>query len=81
MACAHIPAPESPHLTNTTEKSIDLYARNPLINIGMTGAPSGLRTTSGGEGRRENTQTERKTCWLVADMALTTVCKNPQEPA
>ena len=60
MACEHIPAPESPHLTNATEKSIDLFARKSMIYIGITGAPSGLRTTSGGEGRRENTQTERK---------------------
>ena len=35
----------------------------------------------GGEGRRENVQTESKTCRLVAEMALSEVRKNPQEPA
>jgi len=35
----------------------------------------------GGEGRRENTQTESKTCRLVAEMALSEVRKSPQEPA
>jgi hypothetical protein len=43
--------------------------------------PSGLRPTSGGEGRRENTQTESKTCRLLAEMALYEVRKNPQEHA
>jgi len=35
----------------------------------------------GGVGRRENTQTESKTCRLVAAIALSEVRKNPQEPA
>ena len=35
----------------------------------------------GGAGRRENVQTESKTCRLVAKMALSVVRKNPQEPA
>ena len=43
--------------------------------------PSGLRPASGGEGRRENTQTESKRCRLLAEMALSAVRKNPQEPA
>ena len=43
--------------------------------------PSGLRPATGGEGRRENVQTENKTYRLVAEMALSVVRKNPQEPA
>ena len=35
----------------------------------------------GGEGRRENVQTESKTCRLLAEKALSAVRKNPQEPA
>ena len=35
----------------------------------------------GGAGRRENTQTESKRCRLLAEMALSAVRKNPQEPA
>jgi hypothetical protein len=35
----------------------------------------------GGESRRENTQTESKTYRLVAEVALSEVRKNPQEPA
>jgi hypothetical protein len=35
----------------------------------------------GGEGWRENTQTESKTGRLVAEMPLSEVRKNPQEPA
>ena len=35
----------------------------------------------GGEGQRENTQTESKNCRLVAEMALSEGRKNPQEPA
>ena len=43
--------------------------------------PSGLRPATGGVGRRENVQTESKTCRLQAEMALSEVRKNPQEPA
>ena len=53
----------------------------PLIYVEVTGVPSGLRPASGGEGRRENTQTESKRCRLLAEMALSAVRKNPQEPA
>ena len=60
---------------------IDSSARNPLIYIGVAGVPSGLRPATGGEGRRENTQTESKTRRLLAEMALSEVRKNPQEPA
>jgi hypothetical protein len=67
--------------TNATKKPIDSSARNPLIYIGVTGVPSGLRPVLGGAGRRENTQTESKTCRLLAEMALSAVRKNPQEPA
>ena len=35
----------------------------------------------GGAGRRENGQTESKTCRLLAEMTLSAVRKNPQEPA
>lgn len=45
------------------------------------GVPSGLRPATGGEGQRENVQTESKTVRLVAEMALSAVRKNPQEPA
>ena len=47
----------------------------------MTGVPSGLRPALGGVGRKENVQTESKTYRLVAEMALSVVRKNPQEPA
>ena len=43
--------------------------------------PSGLRPALGGLGRRENVQTESKTCRLLAEMPLSAVRKNPQEPA
>ena len=43
--------------------------------------PSGLRPATGGEGRRENTQTESKPHRLLAEMALSEVRTNPQEPA
>ena len=62
-------------------KPLDSSARNLLIYIWLSGGPSGLRPALGGEGRRENTQTESKTCRLVAEMALSAVRKNPQEPA
>jgi hypothetical protein len=62
-------------------KPLDSSARNLLIYIGLSGGPSGLRPARGGEGWRENTQTESKTCRLVAEMALSEVRKNPQEPA
>ena len=42
--------------------------------------PSGLRPALGGEGRRENTQTESKTRRLLAEMHLSVVRNNPQEP-
>ena len=71
----------NPQLTNATKKPIDSSARNPLIYIGVTGVPTGLRRALGGEGRRENTQTESKTRRLLAEMALSEVRKNPQEPA
>ena len=47
----------------------------------VTVVPSGLRPATGGEGRRENTQTESKTRRLLAEMALSLVRKNPQQPA
>ena len=47
----------------------------------VTVVPSGLRPATGGVGRRENVQTESKTCRLLAEMALSAVRKNPQEPA
>ena len=53
----------------------------PLIYVGVTGVPSGLRPALSGEGRRENVHTESKTCWLVAEMALSAVRKNPQKTA
>ena len=43
--------------------------------------PSGLRPVLGGAGRRENVQTESKTCRLLAEMPLSAVRKNPQKPA
>ena len=43
--------------------------------------PSGLRPALGGAGRRENTQTESKPRRLLAEMVLSEVRKNPQEPA
>ena len=70
-----------PQPTKATKKPLDSSARNPLIYIGVTGEPSGLRPALGGEGRRENVQTESKTCRLPAEMALSAVRKNPQEPA
>ena len=70
-----------PQPTNATKKPIESSARNPLIYIGVTGVPSGLRPSKGGEGRRENVQTESKPCRLLAEMALSAVRKNPQEPA
>ena len=39
------------------------------------------RPALGGEGRRENVQTESKTCRSLAEMPLSVVRKNPQEPA
>ena len=71
----------NPQLTNATKKPIDSSARNLLIYIGVTGVPSGLRPSLGGAGRRENVQTESKTRRLLAEMALSVVRKNPQEPA
>ena len=68
-------------LSNATKKLIDSSARKSLIYIGVTGVPSGLRLALGGEGRRENTQTESKTRRLLAEMHLSVVRKNPQEPA
>ena len=70
-----------PQPTKATKKPIDSSARNPLIYIGVTGVPSGLRPALGGLGRRENVQMESKTCRLLAEMALSAVRKNPQEPA
>ena len=55
--------------------------RKSLIYMRVTVVPSGLRSATGGEGRRENTQTESKTRRLLAEMALSVVRKNPQEPA
>jgi hypothetical protein len=71
----------SPRLTNAIEKPLDSSARKSLIYIGVTGVPSGLRPALGGLGRRENVQTESKTCRLLAEMVLSEVRKNPQEPA
>jgi hypothetical protein len=68
-------------LTNATKKPIDSSARKPLIYMGVTGVSSGLRPPLGGVGRRENVQTESKTRRLLAEMALSAVRKNPQEPA
>jgi hypothetical protein len=68
-------------LTNATKKLIDSSARNPLIYLGLTSMPSGLRPALGREGRRENVQTESKPCRLPAEMVLSAVRKNPQEPA
>jgi hypothetical protein len=62
-------------------KPLDSSARKSLIYIRVSGVPSGLRPALGGEGRRENVQTENKTCRLLAEMALSAVRKNPQEPA
>ena len=62
-------------------KPLDSSARKSLIYIGVTGVPSGLHPVLGGAGRRENTKTESKTCRLLAEMALSAVRKNPQEPA
>ncbi len=70
-----------PQPTNATKKPIDSSTRKSLIYIGVTGVSSGLRPALGGEGRRENTQTESKTRRLLAEMALSAVRKNPLEPA
>jgi len=70
-----------PQPTNATKKPIDSSARKPLIYIGLTGVSSGLRSALGGEGRRENTQTESKTRRLLAEMVLSAVRNNPQQPA
>ena len=51
----HYPKP-----TNVTKKQIDSSARKSLIYIRVTVVPSGLRPSTGGAGRRENVQTERK---------------------
>ena len=67
--------------TNATKKPLDSSARKSLIYIGVTGVPSGLRPALGGLGRRENVQTESKICRLLAEMPLSVVRKNPQEPA
>ena len=67
--------------TNATKKLIDSSVRKSLIYIEVTSLPSGLRPALGGEGRRENTQTESKPRRLLAEMALSVVRKNPQEPA
>ena len=71
----------SPSPTNATKKPIDSSAHKSLIYIGVTGVPSGLRPALAGPGRRENVQTESKTCRLLAEMVLSEVRKNPQEPA
>ena len=71
----------SPQPTNATNKPIDSSARKSLIYIGVTGVSSGLRPALGGASRRENTQTESKTRRLLAEMTLSAVRKNPQEPA
>ena len=42
--------------------------------------PSGLGPATGGAARKENAQTESKTRRLVAEMPLSAVRKNPQEP-
>ena len=70
-----------PQPTNATKKPIDSSARKSLIYIGMTGLPSGLGPALGGAARRENVQTESKTCRVVAERALSAVRKNPLEPA
>jgi hypothetical protein len=71
----------SPQPTKATKKPIDSSARKSLIYIGMTGLPSGLGPATGEAARRENAQTESKTCRVVAEMALSAVRKNPLEPA
>ena len=70
-----------PQPTNATKKPLDSSARKSLIYIGVTGVPSGLRPSTGGECRRENTQTESKTRRLLAEMHLSVVRESPQEPA
>ena len=70
-----------PQPTNATKKPIGSSARKLLIYMRVTVVPSGLRPALGGEGRRENVQTESKTCRSLAEMALSVVRKNPQEPA
>ena len=70
-----------PQPTNATKKPIGSSARKLLIYMRVTVVPSGLRPELFAEGRRENTQTENKTCRLLAEMALSVVRKNPQEPA
>jgi hypothetical protein len=72
----------APACLQTSEWSwIDSSAHNPLIYIEVTGTPSGLQLATGGKGRGENVQTESKTCRLMAEMTLSAVRKNPQEPA
>ena len=70
-----------PQPTNATKKPIDSSVRKSLIYMRVTSVPSGLRPATGGVGRRENVQTESKTCRLLAEMVLSEVRKNPQEPA
>ena len=70
-----------PQPTNATKKPIDSSVRKSLIYMRLTVVPSGLRPALGGVGRRENVQTESKTCRLLAEMVLSEVRKNPQEPA
>ncbi len=81
IACEQIPVPESPPLTKAIKKPIDSSARNPLIYIELMGVPSGLRPSTGGEGRRENVQTESKICRLLAEIAHYEVRKNPRKHA
>ena len=74
----------SPQPTDATKKPIDSSARNSLIYIGVTGVPSGFRPASGGEGRRENAKTERKSAgrrqkWLATKSARTR--RNPHKQA
>ena len=51
------------------------------LQLQLVDEPSGLRPALGGEGRRENTQTESKRCRLLAEMALSVVRKNPRKHA
>ena len=75
------PETSSPQPTDITKKPIDSSARNPFIYIEVVGVPSGLRPATGGEGRRENTQTESKPRRLLTEMAPSVVRKSPQEPS
>jgi len=63
------------------KKPLDSSARNLLIYIEVTSEPSGLRPVLGWAGRRENVQTESKTCRLLAEMALSAVRRNPRKHA